>query len=112
MLAGEIMNRGKITEKLDSVCNASDWTPARQSWPFQYCGEYVFGGITGSARASTSCMGGILIPAMKEEDTPQKRQLEFCCGFYLRANYPAEYHHGCICHPRLGVQLEQCLWEA
>ena len=31
-----------------------------------------FGGITGSAQASTSCMGGILIPAMKEEGYPTK----------------------------------------
>lgn len=56
-----------------------------------------FGGITGSAQASTSCMGGILIPSMKEEDIPQKAvgiiAAASTCGLSFR-----QYHHGCICH--------------
>ncbi|MFR3752563.1 MAG: TRAP transporter large permease subunit [Enterocloster sp.] len=40
---------------------------------FQCCGEYVLlAALPDSAQASTSCMGGVLIPAMKEEGYPTK----------------------------------------
>ncbi len=67
MLAGEIMNRGGITEKLikfamlligrlpGSLANAG------------IIASMLFGGITGSAQATASCMGGIMIPAMKKD---------------------------------------------
>jgi tripartite ATP-independent transporter DctM subunit len=67
MLAGELMNRGGITEKLirfamliigklpGSLANAG------------IVASMFFGGITGSAQATASCMGGLLIPAMTKE---------------------------------------------
>ena len=55
MLAGEIMNRGKITEKLIRFA------------------MLLIGRLPASlGLSSTSCMGGILIPAMKEEGYPTK----------------------------------------
>ena len=66
MLAGEIMNRGKITE-------------------FR-TGKYLLHGWYPDSRHERGRI-------------PHKRgSWNYCCGFYLRANYPAEYHHGCICH--------------
>ena len=92
MLAGEIMNRGKITEKLIRFAMLLIGRLPASLGLSSIVASMFFGGITGSAQASTSCMGGILIPAMK------RGGWNYCCGFYLRANYPAEYHHGCICH--------------
>ena len=59
MLAGEIMNRGKITEKLIRFA-------------MLLIGRLPASLGLSSIVASTSCMGGILIPAMKEEGYPTK----------------------------------------
>jgi C4-dicarboxylate transporter DctM subunit len=70
MLAGEIMNRGGITEKL---INFTKLLIGRVPGSLAQAGivsSMFFGGITGSAQASASCMGGILIPAMEEEGYP------------------------------------------
>ena len=67
MLAGEIMNRGGITEKLIKFAML---LIGRLPGSLAHAGivsSMFFGGITGSAQASASCMGGILIPAMKKE---------------------------------------------
>ncbi|GAB2046415.1 TRAP transporter large permease subunit [Agathobaculum sp. TL06] len=67
MLAGEIMNRGGITEKLIKFAML---LIGRLPGSLAHAGivsSMFFGGITGSAQASASCMGGILIPAMEKE---------------------------------------------
>lgn len=70
MLAGEIMNRGKITEKLIKFAMLLIGRLPASLGLSGIVASMFFGGITGSAQASTSCMGGILIPAMKEEGYP------------------------------------------
>lgn len=72
MLAGEIMNRGKITEKLIKFAMLLIGRLPASLGLSSIVASMFFGGITGSAQASTSCMGGILIPAMKEEGYPTK----------------------------------------
>ncbi len=70
MLAGEIMNRGKITEKLIKFAML---LIGRLPGGLAYTGivsSMFFGGITGSAQVCASCMGGILIPAMVKEGYP------------------------------------------
>ena len=70
MLAGEIMNRGKITEKLIRFAML---LIGRLPGSLAHTGivsSMFFGGITGSAQACASCMGGILIPAMQKEGYP------------------------------------------
>ena len=64
MLAGEIMNRGGITEKLIRFAML---LIGRLPGSLAHAGivsSMFFGGITGSAQACSSCMGGILIPAI------------------------------------------------
>ncbi|MDR1534117.1 MAG: TRAP transporter large permease [Planctomycetota bacterium] len=72
MLAGEIMNRGKITDKLvDFALLIIGRMPASLAQA-NIVASMFFGGITGSAQADTSCIGGILIPAMiKDGYTPE-----------------------------------------
>ena len=72
MLAGETMNRGKITEKLIRFAMLLIGRLPASLGLSSIVASMFFGGITGSAQASTSCMGGILIPAMKEEGYPTK----------------------------------------
>lgn len=70
MLAGEIMNRGGITEKLIRFATL---LIGRLPGSLAHAGivsSMFFGGITGSAQACASCMGGILIPAMEKEGYP------------------------------------------
>ena len=70
MLAGEIMNRGKITEKLIRFAML---LIGRLPGSLAHTGivsSMFFGGITGSAQACASCMGGILIPVMQKEGYP------------------------------------------
>ncbi|MCD8140700.1 MAG: TRAP transporter large permease [Planctomycetaceae bacterium] len=67
MLAGEIMNRGKITDKLvDFALLLIGRMPASLAQA-NIVASMFFGGITGSAQADTSCVGGILIPAMVKD---------------------------------------------
>ena len=75
MLAGEIMNRGKITEKLIRFAMLLIGRLPASLGLSSIVASMFFGGITGSAQASTSCMGGILIPAMKEEGYPTKESV-------------------------------------
>ncbi len=64
------MNRGKITEKLIKFAML---LIGRLPGGLAHTGivsSMFFGGITGSAQACASCMGGILIPAMVKEGYP------------------------------------------
>ncbi len=72
IFAGEIMNRGKITERLiDFSLLLIGRMPASLAQA-NIVASMFFGGITGSAQADTSCIGGILIPAMvKDGYTPE-----------------------------------------
>lgn len=67
MLAGEIMNRGGITEKLIRFALLLIGRLPGSLAHASIVSSMFFGGITGSAQASASCIGGILIPAMKKE---------------------------------------------
>ena len=67
MLAGEIMNRGGITEKLVKFAMLLIGRLPGSLANSGIIASMFFGGITGSAQATSSCMGGILIPAMKKE---------------------------------------------
>lgn len=73
ILAGEIMNRGGITKKLiDFALLLIGKMPASLAQA-NIVASMFFGGITGSAQADTSCIGGILIPAMIDEGyTPEE----------------------------------------
>jgi C4-dicarboxylate transporter DctM subunit len=67
IFAGEIMNRGKITERLiDFSLLLIGRMPASLAQA-NIVASMFFGGITGSAQADTSCIGGILIPAMVKD---------------------------------------------
>lgn len=66
MLAGEIMNRGKITEKLINFAMLLIGKLPGSLANAGIVASMFFGGITGSAQATASCMGGILIPAMQD----------------------------------------------
>ncbi|MBO8416422.1 MAG: TRAP transporter large permease [Proteobacteria bacterium] len=67
MLAGEIMNRGGITEKLIRFALLLIGRLPGSLAHASIVSSMFFGGITGSAQASASCIGGILIPSMKKE---------------------------------------------
>lgn len=67
MLAGEIMNRGGITEKLIRFALLLIGRLPGSLAHASIVSSMFFGGITGSAQASASCIGGILIPSMKNE---------------------------------------------
>ncbi len=67
MLAGEIMNRGLITEKLVKFAMLLIGRLPGSLAQAGIMSSMFFGGITGSAQACSSCIGGILIPAMKKE---------------------------------------------
>lgn len=85
MLAGEIMNRGGITEKLIKFAML---LIGRLPGSLAHAGivsSMFFGGITGSAQACASCMGGILIPSMKKAGYPAREAAGViaaasCCG--------------------------------
>ena len=66
------MLAGKITEKLIRFAMLLIGRLPASLGLSSIVASMFFGGITGSAQASTSCMGGILIPAMKEEGYPTK----------------------------------------
>lgn len=67
VLAGEIMNRGGITDKLIKLALLVIGRLPASLGQANIVASMFFGGITGSAQADTSCIGGILIPAMVKE---------------------------------------------
>ncbi len=73
VLAGEIMNRGGITQRLIKFALLIIGRLPASLAQANIVSSMFFGGITGSAQADTSCVGGILIPAMINEGyTPEE----------------------------------------
>ncbi len=72
ILAANIMNRAKISNKLIEFCNG---IVGRFPGGLAYANVLVsmmFAGISGSSQADTAGIGSILIPAMEEEGYPQE----------------------------------------
>lgn len=82
MLAGEIMNRGKITEKLIQFAMLLIGRLPASLAHAGIVASMFFGGITGSAQACASCMGGILIPSMTKAGYDPKE----ACGIIAAAS--------------------------
>lgn len=73
VFAGEIMNKGGITSKLINFSKLIIGRVPASLAQVNILSSMFFGGITGSAQADTSCVGGILIPAMIEDGyTPEE----------------------------------------
>lgn len=73
VFAGEIMNKGGITEKLIDLSKLIIGRIPASLAHVNILSSMFFGGITGSAQADTSCIGGVLIPAMvKDGYTPEE----------------------------------------
>jgi tripartite ATP-independent transporter DctM subunit len=72
ILAGELMNKGGITDRLiDFARMLIGKTPASLA-NANVIACMFFGGVTGSAQADTSAIGGVMIPAMiKDGYTPE-----------------------------------------
>ena len=67
IFAGEVMNKGGITRKLVSLSRLMIGRVPGSLAHVNILTSMFFGGITGSAQADTSCVGGLLIPAMVED---------------------------------------------
>lgn len=67
ILAGIIMNKGGITERLINFALLLIGKMPASLAQANIVASMFFGGITGSAQADTSCIGGILIPAMIDQ---------------------------------------------
>lgn len=73
ILAGIIMNRGGITEKLINLALLLIGKLPASLAQANIVASMFFGEVTGSAQADTSCIGGILIPAMVDKGyTPEE----------------------------------------
>jgi tripartite ATP-independent transporter DctM subunit len=67
ILAGELMNRGGITERLVNFARLLIGKAPASLANSSVLACMFFGGVTGSAQADTSAIGGLLIPAMTKE---------------------------------------------
>ncbi len=67
IFAGEVMNKGGITKKLVDLSRLLIGSVPGSLAHVNILTSMFFGGITGSAQADTSCVGGLLIPAMVED---------------------------------------------
>jgi len=67
IFAGELMNKGGITRKLINLSQLIIGRVPGSLAHVNILASMFFGGITGSAQADTSCVGGMLIPAMIDE---------------------------------------------
>ncbi|MFD0916643.1 TRAP transporter large permease [Pseudahrensia aquimaris] len=67
MLAGELMNRGGITERLVSFSQAIIGSVRGGLAQVNILSSMLFAGMSGSAVADTSALGSMLIPAMEKE---------------------------------------------
>ena len=67
MLAGELMNRGGITERLVSFSQAIIGGVRGGLAQVNILSSMLFAGMSGSAVADTSALGSMLIPAMEKE---------------------------------------------
>ena len=72
ILAGELMNRSKITDALISFSNILVGRIPGALAQINIVASVFFAGITGSGVADTAALGSILIPAMEKEGyTPE-----------------------------------------
>jgi len=72
ILAGELMNKSGITQRLIKFAVMLIGRIPGSLAHANVLASLFFGGITGSAQADTSCIGGVLIPAMVDEGyTPE-----------------------------------------
>ena len=67
MLAGEIMNTGGIAKRIINLSNALVGHITGGLGLVNIVASMFFGGISGSSVADTAAIGGLLIPAMKED---------------------------------------------
>ena len=73
VFAGELMNKGGITKKLVAFAQLLIGRLPASLAQANIVSSMFFGGITGSCQADTSCIGGLLIPAMVDEGyTPEE----------------------------------------
>lgn len=71
MLAGNLMNSGKITDKLINLASTVVGHMRGGLAHINVLVSLLFGGVSGSAVADTSGVGAILIPAMQDRGYPQ-----------------------------------------
>lgn len=67
MLGGKIMNQAGITQRIIAVCQSTIGLLRGGLAYVNVLASMIFAGITGSALADTSAIGGILIPAMTKK---------------------------------------------
>ncbi|ARE86461.1 TRAP transporter large permease [Clostridium formicaceticum] len=67
MLAGEIMNSGGIAKRIINLSNSLVGHITGGLGLVNIVASMFFGGISGSSVADTAAIGGLLIPAMKED---------------------------------------------
>jgi len=72
MLAGELMNRGGITQRIVDFSMYLVRPVRGGLGEVNVIGSMIFGGISGSSVADTSALGSILIPAMEKEGYSSK----------------------------------------
>ncbi|NRB35664.1 MAG: TRAP transporter large permease [Rhodobacteraceae bacterium] len=72
MLAGELMNRGGITERLVEFSQALMGHLRGGLAQVNILSSILFAGLSGSAVADTSALGSMLIPAMEKEGYSRK----------------------------------------
>jgi tripartite ATP-independent transporter DctM subunit len=67
ILAGELMNKGGITDRLIAFARMLIGRAPASLANSNVLACMFFGGVTGSAQADTSAIGGVMIPAMVKE---------------------------------------------
>jgi tripartite ATP-independent transporter DctM subunit len=72
MLAGELMNRGGITERLVEFSQALMGHLRGGLAQVNILSSMLFAGLSGSAVADTSALGSMLVPAMEKEGYTRK----------------------------------------
>jgi len=72
ILAGEIMNKGGVTNRIINFCLYTVRPFRGGLGEVNVVASMIFGGISGSSVADTSAIGGVLIPAMEEQGYSKK----------------------------------------
>lgn len=72
ILAGEIMNKGGVTNRIINFCLYTVRPFRGGLGEVNVVSSMIFGGISGSSVADTSAIGGVLIPAMEEQGYSKK----------------------------------------
>lgn len=70
MLAGELMNTGGLTDRIEDFCLEVLRPINGGLAEVNVLDSMIFGGISGSSVADTSALGSIIIPAMEKEGYP------------------------------------------